>query len=221
MPDTMPENYDPSQFDRPSVTTDILVFTLRDNRLQVLLIQRGAWPFEGQWALPGGFVKMDESLDEAARRELREETGVSDVFVEQLRAFGQPGRDPRTRVITVAYTALVPSDRLVLRADTDAADARWFPLDALPHPLAFDHAVILEAGIHSLRARLEHSPLARGLLPARFTLTQMQSVYEILLGRELDKRNFRKEILGANLVRPTGAALRGPHRPASFYEFFS
>ena len=128
------------------------IFTVRERCLQLLLIQRKVWPFEGRWALPGGFVRPGETLEEAARRELSEETGVGNVFLEQLRAFGDPGRDPRTWVITVAHTALIPSDRLTLRADTDAADAGWFPLSALPGPLAFDHQAILDYALSSLRA---------------------------------------------------------------------
>jgi len=219
MPDT-PETYDPSQFERPSVTTDIVIFTLRARQLQVLLIQRAEWPFEGRWALPGGFVRPDETLDEAARRELQEETGVADVYLQQLRAFGDPGRDPRTRVISVAYTALIPSDAVTLRADTDAADARWFPVDDLPRPLAFDHEQILAVALDALRARLDtRGQIVRGLLPARFTLTQMQEIYETLLGAPLDKRNFRKWVLAMSMVRPTGEEMRGPHRPALLYEF--
>ncbi len=214
------QTYDPSAFPRPSVTVDIVIFTIRDKRLHLLLIQRKSWPFEGRWALPGGFVRPDETLEGAARRELSEETGVAGVFLEQLRAFGDPGRDPRTWVITVAYTALIPSDRLVLRADTDAADARWFPLADLPRPLAFDHQAILDHALHSLRARLQSSlPVARGLLPVRFTLTQMQEVYEILLGRPFDKRNFRKWVLGTGSLAATDQEQRGQHRPALLYEF--
>ena len=212
--------YDPGIFPRPSVTTDIVVFTIREKRLHLLLIQRGEDPYGGYWALPGGFVRPGETLDAAAGRELAEETGVSGVFLEQFRAFGDPGRDPRTWVITVAYTALIPSDKVVLRADTDAADARWFPLIALPSPLAFDHAKIAEAAIQSLRARLgSHLRVAASLLPGRFTLTQMQEVYQALLGRELDKRNFRKWVLGANCLLPTTEERRGSHRPALLYEF--
>ena len=212
--------YDPSAFPRPSVTVDVVIFTIRDKRLHLLLIRRGEAPFAGQWALPGGFVRPDETLEGAARRELSEETGVSNVFLEQLRAFGDPGRDPRTWVITVAYTALLPSDRLVLRADTDAADARWFPLADLPGPLAFDHQAILEHAVGSLRTRLEQDlHVARALLPARFTLTQMQEVYEILLGRPYDKRNFRKWVLGTGSLAATDQEQRGQHRPALLYEF--
>ncbi|MBV9850298.1 MAG: NUDIX hydrolase [Armatimonadetes bacterium] len=211
--------YDPSRYDRPSVTADIVIFTLRAKQLQVLLIQRKGWPFAGHWAIPGGFVQMNESLEDAARRELQEETGVQSAYLEQLHAFGDPGRDPRTRVITVAYTALVSSDRLTLRADTDAADADWFPIDALPVPLAFDHDRILSCALRALRRRLEDSNIARELLPARFTLTQLQEVYEALLGRPLDKRNFRKWILTLGLVAPTDQEARGHHRPALLYEF--
>jgi 8-oxo-dGTP diphosphatase len=196
-----------------------VIFTLRDRRLQVLLIQRKSWPFEGAWAIPGGFVQMDESLEQAARRELEEETGVRDIYLEQLRAFGDPARDPRTRVITVAFMALVSSDKLVLQAATDAADARWFPIDQLPVPLAFDHAAILEYALAALRRRLESGNIARELLPNRFTLTQLQEVYETLLGQSVDKRNFRKWVLAANLVLPTDQTARGPHRPAQLYEF--
>lgn len=218
-PDTE-ETYDPSVFPRPSVTADIVLFTIRDKRLNVLLIQRKSWPFVERWALPGGFVRPDETLEQAARRELAEETGVAQVFLEQLRAFGDPGRDPRTWVITVAFTALLPSDHLVLRADTDAADARWFSFNDLPHPLAFDHQIILEYAVQTLRARLETSlRIAAALLPARFTLTQMQDVYEILLDRPFDKRNFRKWVLGTGSLASTGQEQRGQHRPALLYEF--
>ncbi len=224
-PDTSPPPqadppYDPNAFPRPSVTVDIVIFTVRDRCLQLLLIQRKVWPFEGHWALPGGFVRPGETLEEAARRELSEETGVGNVFLEQLRAFGDPGRDPRTWVITVAHTALIPSDRLTLRADTDAADAGWFPLSALPGPLAFDHQAILDYALSSLRARLEKDlHVARALLPTRFTLTQMQGVYEILLGRPYDKRNFRKWVLGTGSLAATDQEQRGQHRPALLYEF--
>ncbi|MEO7716629.1 MAG: NUDIX domain-containing protein [Capsulimonas sp.] len=211
--------YDVTQFERPSVTADIVIFTLRHRTLQVLLIQRKAWPFEGQWAIPGGFVRMDETLEEAALRELQEETGVTDTALEQLRAFGDPGRDPRTRVITIAYTALIPSDRVILRASTDAADARWYPIDDLPLPLAFDHIQILEEAHKALRAKVEAGYVARGLLPARFTLTQLQEVYETLLGRDLDKRNFRKWILSLGILAQTTEEVRGAHRPAALYEF--
>jgi len=212
--------YDPAIFPRPSVTVDVVIFTVRDKRLTLLLIQRKESPFEGHWALPGGFVRPEETLEGAARRELAEETGVTNVFLEQLRAFGDPGRDPRTWVITVAHTALIPSDRLVLRADTDAADARWFPLADLPGPLAFDHQTILDYALMSLRARLEKDlHVARALLPTRFTLTQMQEIYEILLGRPYDKRNFRKWVLGTGSLAATDQEQRGQHRPALLYEF--
>ena len=211
--------YDVSRFDRPSVTADIVIFTVREKQLQVLLILRRDWPYAGQWAIPGGFVRMDESLEDAARRELKEETGVEDASLEQLYAFGDPGRDPRTRVITVAYTALLPSDHLTLRADTDAADARWFPVEICPLPLAFDHEQILACAVGALRRRLENSNIAKSLLPPCFTLTHLQTVYETLLGRPLDKRNFRKWIMALGLVAPTDLIARGHHRPAMLYEF--
>lgn len=214
-----PETYDVSKFDRPSVTVDVVIFTLRDRRLYVLLIQRKSWPFAGAWAIPGGFVRMTESLEAAALRELQEETGVCVAQLEQLQAFGTPGRDPRTRVITVAYTALISSDRIELRADTDAADARWFAIEELPSPLAFDHAEMLDFALRSLRRRLDSSNIARHLLADRFTLTQLQEVYEAILGKPVDKRNFRKWIMTLGLVQPTSETARGHHRPALLYEF--
>lgn len=214
------EIYDASAFPRPSVTVDIALFTVRERHLRVLLIRRKEWPFAGQWALPGGFVRPTETLDAAARRELAEETGVAQVFLEQLHTFGDPGRDPRTWVITVAYTALVASDALVLRADTDAAEAAWFALNNLPQPLAFDHPVILDYAVTSLRRCLPTDlQIAAALLPRRFTLTQMQEVYEIISGDTLDKRNFRKWLLATGSLAPTDEEQRGRHRPALLYEF--
>ena len=150
-----PQDYNPAAFPPTFVTADITLLTVRSKALEVLLIRRKEWPDAGKWALPGGFVRPDETLEDAARRELAEEAGVTEVLLEQLRAFSDPNRDPRTRVITVAFTALVSSDRLTLQAGTDAAEAAWFVVTDLPQPLAFDHTVILDSAVHSLRARLE------------------------------------------------------------------
>lgn len=204
-------------YPHPVVTTDIVVFTIRHGQLKVLLIRRAEEPYLGQWALPGGFVLIDEGLDAAARRELREETGVDGVYLEQLYTFGAPDRDPRERVITVAYYALIPSDRLRIRAATDAEAVGWFGMAELPG-LAFDHRRILELAYERLKAKLDYSTIAFQFMPKEFTLTELQAVYELILGEILDKRNFRKRILTLNLIEETGATRReGAHRPAKLY----
>lgn len=201
------------------MTVDILVFTVADGALQVALIRRGIEPQRGWWAVPGGFVLPGEPLEAAAAREVREEAGVSEAYLEQLYTFGDPARDPRGRVVTVAYFALVPADRVRLAASTDAAEARWFPVSGLP-PLAFDHDAILRCGVDRLRAKLEYSSIAYALLPERFRLSELQAVYEAVLGRGLDKRNFRKRALALGLLEPTGDRdTGGAHRPASLYRF--
>ncbi len=200
------------------VTVDIVIFTIRGKELCVLLVRRGSPPFLGSWAIPGGFVKKRESLDDAALRELREETGVSRVFLEQLYTFGDPKRDPRGRVVTVAYYALVAEDRATLVAGTDAADARWFPANALP-PLAFDHREILDRALERLRNKLEYTTVGFELLPEKFTLGELQAVYEAILGRKLDKRNFRRKIELLGILRDTREEKRGTRRPARLYRF--
>ena len=205
------------QYPHPAVTVDTVIFTLRDSRLKVLLVRRGGEPFKGMWAIPGGFVNMDEDLDTAARRELEEETGVSGVYLEQLYTFGAPERDPRERVITVAYYALIPSDRVQLHAATDAVDAAWFSMQDLP-ALAFDHGDILAMAHQRLADKLGYSSLAFQFLGEAFTLNELQQVYQIILQQDMDKRNFRKWILGQNLIEETGEMRReGAHRPARLY----
>lgn len=204
-------------YPHPAVTVDIVVFTIRDARLAALFVKRKEDPHKGSWALPGGFVRIDESLDRAAERELREETGVEGVYLEQLYTFGEPDRDPRERVITVAYYALIPSDRLTLRAASDAEDARWFAMAELP-ALAFDHAQIVGAAYERLRAKLDYSTIALQFLPRSFTLAELQAVYETILAEPLDKRNFRKRILALGVLKETGKMQRdGAHRPAKLY----
>ncbi len=201
------------------VTVDVVIFTIRDDALQVLLVQRGAPPFKDRWALPGGFIHEDEPLEQAALRELDEETGVRDVYLEQLYTFGDPARDPRGRVITVAYYALIASDRQTLAAGSDAAAARWFP-GGSPPPLAFDHREILEYAVERLRNKLEYTTVGFQLLPARFTLTQLQRVYEAILGRALDKRNFRRKMELLDVLTPLDEWVReGASRPAQLYRF--
>jgi len=210
----MPYTYD---YPHPAVTVDIVIFTIVDDDFKVLLIQRDIKPFEGMWALPGGFVGIDESLRRAAWRELKEETGVHAAFLEQLGAFGHPDRDPRERVITVTYYALIPAERLKLKAATDAREARLFSMKDLP-ALAFDHAKILGRAHLKVKDKIDEPIVALQLLPASFTLSDLQRVHERILGTSIDKRNFRKKILALDLISPTGEERRdGPHRPAKLY----
>jgi 8-oxo-dGTP diphosphatase len=201
------------------VTVDLVIFTIRDDALHVLLIQRGVPPFEGQWALPGGFVRPGESLEGAALRELEEEAGVRDIYLEQLYSFGDPDRDPRGRVVTVAYYALVGADRTSLAAGSDASAARWWPVKDHA-PLAFDHDRILAYAIERLRNKLEYTTVGFQLLPKKFTLTQLQLVYEAILGRRLDKRNFRRKMELLGILTPLKEWSRDARtRPAQLYKF--
>jgi 8-oxo-dGTP diphosphatase len=206
-----------SHFPKPSVTVDVVIITLRGEELQVLLVKRDIAPFKGRWAIPGGFVHLNESLEAAARRELREETGVTDVYLEQLYTFGDPGRDPRGRVISVAYIALVPAP-LMVEAGSDAREARWWPQRDLP-ALAFDHDKIVQLALTRLRYKIEYSAVGFRLLPPDFTLSELQRAYEIILGEPLDKRNFRRRIMEAAVIEPTDDVRSGEGRPARLYRF--
>lgn len=213
------EVYDPNRFERPSVTVDVVILTMRKRRLEALLIKRKRWPFEGLWAIPGGFVNPDESLEDAARRELEEETDVRDVYLEQLYTFGDPHRDPRTRVITVVYYALIRAETLKVTAGDDAAEAAWFPVYHLPS-LAFDHSNIMAYTMQRLRGKLEYTTIGFQLLAPEFTLSELQEVYEAILDRPLDKRNFRKKVLTTGILEPTSHTRKsGQHRPAALYRF--
>ena len=207
------------EYPRPALTVDCVVFGFEDKQLKLLLIKRGLEPYKDQWAIPGGFVNMTETLEEAAKRELLEETGVEFSYLEQLQSFSSPKRDPRERVITVAFYALVNSKAYHLKADTDASDAHWFSTDELPK-LAFDHAEILEVAINRLRKKVREEPVGFELLDKKFILSDLQKLYEAILGRPLDKRNFRKKILSMDLLVDTGEMEKNvSHRPSKFYKF--
>jgi 8-oxo-dGTP diphosphatase len=199
------------------ITVDVVIFTIQSGTLKVLLVKRGAPPFLGQFAIPGGFVHADEDLDQAALRELREETGVANVYLEQLYSFGDVDRDPRGRVVTVAYFALISADR-PLRAGTDAAEANWWAIDRLPS-LAFDHGRILDYALERLRNKLEYTTVGFQLLPEKFSLTELQEVYEAILGKKLDKRNFRRKLSLLRILKPLSEYRRGGQRPAQLYRF--
>lgn len=210
------------------VTVDPVIFGVDSTRascdLQILLIARGdpKGPFFGCWALPGGFVEPGESLDVAAARELEEETGVTGAFLEQLYTFGEPGRDPRGRVITSAYYALVKRASCTVRAGSDAAEARWFPVSGLSSIVfAFDHAVIVAMAVARLRAKVRYQPIGFQLLPERFPIAQLHALYEAILGRELDRHNFRRVILRMGLLKEAGKERSVPHRAATLYRFDS
>jgi len=255
------EQYNPGEYPRPSVTVDIVIFTVSDvqknnyrklpeKELRILLIQRGGHPFIGQWALPGGFVRPEETVGEAANRELAEETGINSGYLEQLYTFSTPGRDPRTWVISCAHMALIDSERLNIKAGSDADDAQWFVIKTetaaeqiklslsyedtklsaviAPKPnetevqiienngLAFDHSEIIMCALNRLRAKLLYNDLVFSLMPEKFTLTELQQVYESILGKPLYKAAFRRKII--NLVEETDEFTQNAgHRPSQFF----
>ncbi len=215
-PSAKPHSY---AYARPALTVDCAVFGLDEGDLQILLIRRGLEPFKDRWALPGGFVHIDENLEQAALRELEEETGLRKVFLEQLYTFGTTDRDPRERVVTVAYYALVKLSDHRVKAATDATDAAWFAITDLPD-LAFDHREIFEVALARLKAKVRYQPIGFELLPRKFTLTQLQHMYEIILERDLDKRNFRKKILSTGLLVELDEVEKDvAHRAARLYKF--
>ncbi|MEV0902157.1 NUDIX domain-containing protein [Actinoplanes sp. NPDC049802] len=204
-----------------SVTVDLVLLTIRQAELQVLLIRRGIPPYRDRWALPGGFVRDGEDLDEAAARELREETGLDPRrgHFEQLATYGTPGRDPRGRVVTVAYLALLP-DLPAPTAGSDAAGAAWRPVTGIaPGELAFDHGRILADGLERARAKLEYTPLATAFCPPEFTVADLRAVYETVWRTRLDPRNFHRKVTGAEgFIEPTGATVtRDRGRPAQLF----
>lgn len=207
------------KYARPALTVDCVVFGLDKEDLKILLIQRDGEPFQGEWAIPGGFVEMDETPEEAAMRELQEETGVVDVFLEQLYTFGTVDRDPRERVVSVAHYALVNIEGREIKADSDARNVAWFSLCDVPK-LAFDHEEILQVAIDRLRGKVIYQPIGFELLPEKFTLTQLQKLYEIILEKRIDKRNFRKKILKMDILIELDEVQQGvSHRAARLYSF--
>ena len=229
-------HYDPAQFDRPSVTVDLVLMSVLGNALHVLLLRRDQLPAKGKWALPGGFVAMDESLDEAAKRILKDKARVGSAYLEQLYTFGAVTRDPRTRVITVAYFALLPASRFesALRASPELLLARVMTswkgetggavdvcgTDGRTLALAFDHDEILGLAVKRLRGKLDYSEVGFELLPARFTLRQLQEVHEAILGVRFNKPAFRRRMLDKGVLEPTGLYEEGvTYRPAELYRF--
>ena len=220
------EGYRPADYPPVAVTADVVLLTIHDDALAALLIRRGGEPFRGSYALPGGFVQPDEDLATAAARELAEETGVSDLHLEQLGTYGAPDRDPRMRVVSVAYLALTPDPPAVV-GGSDAASAEWAPVAAFldaslpdqPSLLAFDHAQILRDGVERARSKLEYTALATAFCGAEFTVAELRRVYEIVWGVELDARNFHRKITGTlGFLEPTDTMTsRGGGRPAQIF----
>jgi 8-oxo-dGTP diphosphatase len=208
-----------SGYEQPAVTVDLVIFTVNDDTLQVMLVKRAEEPFADRWSIPGGFLKVSESLEEAALRVLNEKAGVENVYVEQLYTFGDPDRDPRTRVITVTYFALIPWKDLIPPPSDKVTDLMWTSVHRLPK-LAFDHKMIVEYAVKRLRAKASYSNIVYGLMPRQFRLSELQRMYEIIINGKLDKRNFRKRMLATGLLQETGRKdTAGAHRPAMLYKF--
>lgn len=213
------EQYDPNDFERPSVAVDLLVFTIEEDRLKIVLVEREEHPFKNKLSLPGVFVGMKETLDEAAARGISEETGLHDIYFEQLYTWGAVNRDPRMRIISVSYLALVDSRKINLSAGKRTISAALYDVDELlasDVQLAFDHKQIIQYGRERIRNKVEYAPIAFEFLPEKFTLPELQKVYEILLDKKLYKAGFRQKI--APMVEETGEMTSGDaHRPSKFY----
>jgi 8-oxo-dGTP diphosphatase len=227
-------SYDASAYERPSVAVDIVVLTADGGQLRAVLYERHEHPHKGRFALPGGFIRIDESLDQSARRLLREKVGLEDVFLEQLYTFGAPKRDPRTRILSVAYFALVDPARLARLGGSRARIVRLAvpfhgetggPVDALAEDgmelaLAFDHALILGTAVKRLRGKLDYTPVGFQLLPPEFTLRALQEVHETIRGESLNKDSFRRRMLASGLLEATGERESDvSYRPAELYRF--
>jgi len=207
------------RYEQTGVTVDLAVFTVHQDQLKALLVKRAEEPYAGEWSLPGGFLLKDETFEDAALRVMVEKTGVSDVYLEQLYTFGKPDRDPRARIITVTYFALILWKNLFQPGSKKVIDVAWVPVDELPD-LAFDHREILNFAVQRLRAKAGYSSIVYGLLPESFRLSDLQKIYEVIMGKKFDKRNFRKRMLGTGLLQETGKKdMVGAHRPAMLYQF--
>ena len=216
---TAPSHSGNGHLPKHGIAVDVVLFTIQERTLKVLLITRGRPPYRGAWALPGGIVRPEESVDAAALRELQEETNIGNIYLEQLYTFGEPARDPRGRIITVAYYALVNWQQVELKARQRVSEASWFPVRRLP-VLAFDHRRIVDAALERLRNKINYTTVGFQLLPREFTLTELQESYEVILGRRLDKRNFRRKMLQLGILKGTrGFTTKGRQRPARLYTF--
>lgn len=205
------------QYPHPSVTTDCVIFGFDGVKLKVLLVERGMAPYKGRWAFPGGFLNMDESAEEGALRELKEETGLEGAYIRQFHTFSAPQRDPRERVITIAYYALVRMQEV--KGGDDASDARWFALDEVP-PLAFDHDQILRKAEKTLRQQIHFEPVGFELLPEKFTIKQLQNLYEAILDMRFDRRNFYNKMRRLGMLELTGdTANPSQRREANLFSF--
>lgn len=215
-------NYPQKTFEKVSAAVDVVIFSIVNDELAVLLMKVKNGPLAGHWVLPGGLVRVEETLDEAALRHLGAKAGITNIFFEQLATFGDPKRDPLGRVISVSYYALIESKRISLSpsvVDERYSETRWFSVKTLPK-IGYDHLEIITAAVNRLKSKIGYTNIVYSLLPLKFTLTDLQHVYEIILGRPLDKRNFRKKILSLGLIKNTGEENRlGRHRPAELYKF--
>ena len=203
---------------RPKVAVDTVLFAIDSGQVKCYLVRLRWGPVAGKWAFPGGLVREGEMLDEATRRELRQSTGLDDCYIEQLFSFGDPNRDPKAHVVSVAYMALIDRASAVHSCSQKYANGRWFEMTGLPD-LAYDHAEIAEYAARRLKSKLEYTNIACNLLPPTFTFAQIEELYAIVLGRALDRRNFRRRIMAMNLLNRLPLERRGNHRPAALYSF--
>lgn len=201
-----------------AVAVDVVIFSVDGGALKVLLIEMKKRPYAGFWAFPGGLIKPNESLEQSARRQLLTKAGLRGVYLEQLYTFGEVDRDPFGRVVSTAYFALIPGAGIRPKTSKEYGAIKWFGVKNLPR-LAYDHKKMIDFALRRLRAKIGYTNIVYGLLPKEFTLSDLQGVYEIILGKKLDKRNFRKKVLALNLVKPASAKRRGAHRPAKLYKF--